>query len=120
MVLKPAKSTLDELIYTQVWRYELLFVFFCVRVTFKEDLSCSPAKSVYGQTFKIPDKFSTDSNKSDPSDTKHLIDKLQEHTKDLRLVEPRTLTQRVCHEPKDLATSSYHGRFPVLRRFRKL
>lgn len=55
-----------------------------IRTTVKEDLKCSPAELVYGQTLKIPGEFFFDTPLSDPVDPTNFVDRLRERMRSVR------------------------------------
>lgn len=64
---------------TMHWSDELPIVLLGIRSTVTEDLKCSPAELVYGQTLKIPGEFFVDVPLSDPVDSSNCVDRLRKH-----------------------------------------
>lgn len=129
------KASLMARCNTIHWSEELPFILLGIRVTFKEDLHCSPAELVYGQSLKIPGEFFVDNPKAEPINPNYLVDRLRDYMRKLKISEPRTTNQSNVHLPKDLNTCNqvfvrvdkvrtglkppYEGPFTVIRRLRK-
>lgn len=129
------KAALVARCNTVHWSDELSFVLLGIRSAFRDDLQCSPADLVYGQSLKLPGEFFVDSplsNKSDPAD---LVEKLRDYMRNTRPTDTRTSNKNNIFIPKDLDTCShvfvrvdkvkpplqpaYEGPYLVIRRFRK-
>lgn len=117
------------------WTDEIPVVLLGIRVTVKEGLGCSPAELVYGQTLKIPGEIFVDTPLSDPIDTSNFVDRLREHMRNLKPVEPIVARQVQEYVPKALSTCThvfvridrvkpslhhrYDGPFEIVKRLRK-
>jgi len=117
------------------WSDELPIILLGIRATVKEDLNCSPAELVYGQTLKIPGEFFVDTPLSDPLNPSDFVDKLRIQMRSLKPVAPPVRRDVQTHIPKDLSTCShvfirvdkvkpslhprYDGPFRVVKRLRK-
>ena len=120
---------------TDNWSEELPLVLLGVRTAFKEDMSCTPAELVYGQTLKIPGDFFVASNKNIQLDPSSYVEHLRNYMQDLIPKETRYNKQNNIYIPKDLETceyvfvrvdkirpsltAPYDGPFKVLKRLRK-
>ena len=64
------------------WFYRLPLILLGLRTVFKEDMNCSPAEMVYGQSLRIPVEFFESSkentNRSDfSSDLRHIMEQVR-------------------------------------------
>lgn len=117
------------------WSEELPLVLLGVRTAFKEDLNCSAAELVYGQTLRVPGDFFVASNQNQPLDLTSYVDKLRSYMQNLIPTDTRSHCQNNIYIPKDLLdcdyvfvrvdkvrptlTAPYDGPYKVLKRLRK-
>lgn len=128
------KSSLMARCNTTNWSEELGLVLLGIRVAIKEDLQCSPAEMVYGQTLQIPGEFLVKSPISEP-DTFSFVQRFREAMRNLQTTEPRKRDQKDIFVPKSLTNCThvfirvdkvkpplhppYEGPYLVIRKFRK-
>ena len=116
------------------WSLELPFILLGVRTALKDDLQCSSAEMVYGQTLRIPGEFFVPKSTLGCEDTSVFIQRLREKMRNIFPVDSRSAKQDIFI-PKDLETCDYvfvrvdrvktglqppyEGPFKVLKRMRK-
>lgn len=129
------KSSLIARCKTLTWTDELPFVLLGIRTAIRDDLNCSSADLVYGQSLKLPGEIFIDTPGSDISNHSDFILKLRQHMQSIRPTETRSSTQQNVYVPKSLDTCThvfvridkikpslhpaYDGPLEVVRRFRK-
>lgn len=128
------KSSLMARCNTRNWNSELPLVLLGIRTTIKEDLNCSPAELVYGQTLKIPGDMIIPSE-IDHSTTNFLIQNLRTTMQNTKCTKPDVRNSSQIYIPKNLdncthvfvrvdkvkppLTPPYDGPFEVIRKLRK-
>lgn len=129
------KGSLIAKCNTMHWSDELPIILLGIRATVKEDLNCSPAELVYGQTLKVPGEFFVDTPLSDPVDPSNFVDRLRKQMRSIKPVEPSVNREVQEYIPKALSTCThvfvridrvkpslhprYDGPFEVVKRLRK-
>lgn len=116
------------------WSSLLPLVLLALRTTPREDLKCSPAEMLYGQTLRVPGELFTASDdiNYNPSE---FVDKLRQHFETVRSPETRIHQSHTTYVPTRLDTcshvfvlvksvkpslaSTYTGPYLVIRKLRK-
>lgn len=117
------------------WSEELPLVLLGVRTAFKEDLNCSTAELVYGQTLRVPGDFFIPSSLNPQLDPTSYVEQLRKYMQNLIAKDTRSQTQNKIYIPKDLLnceyvfvrvdkvkptlTPPYDGPYRVMKRLRK-
>jgi cleavage and polyadenylation specificity factor subunit 1 len=116
------------------WCRELPLVLLGIRVALKEDIGCSAAEMVYGQTLRVPGELFVPSDERTPTASDFVV-QLRETFRSVNPTDSRVATQPKVFVPKDLATCShvfvrvdrartglqqpYEGPYRIVRRCRK-
>lgn len=116
------------------WSAELPIVLLGLRASFKEDLKCTPADLVYGQSLRLPGEFFESTSSNYTMDYNTFLEQLRTTMRNLIPVDTRKSTQPIF-VPKDIEncefvfirvdkirpalTPPYEGPFKVIRRTRK-
>lgn len=114
------------------WSRTLPLVLLGIRTTVREDLKCTPAEMVYGQTLRVPGELLVSSN-SPESDPLAFVERLKAHFEHVRSIPTRIRDEKI-YMPSTLQTCThvyvkvnrvktgmqgpYEGPFEVVRRFR--
>lgn len=129
------KASLKARSDTVHWSTELPIVLLGIRAAVKEDLKCSAADLVYGQSLRLPGEFFVKNPSTESMDTNDVIEKLRTTMQNLIPVDTRKSTQSDIFIPKTLEncefvfiridkvrsplTNPYEGPYKVIRRLRK-
>lgn len=128
------KSALMARGKSENWSENIPFVLLGIRTAIKEDISCTAAELVYGQTLRLPAEIVvTDSNLM--PNTADILNKLRDFSQTIRPVDTRKPISTSSYIPKALNTCDYvfirvdkikpaltapfEGPFKVIRRLRK-
>ena len=84
------------------WSSEIPIVLLGIRATVKEDLKCSPAEMVYGQTLKLPGEFFIENPLSPRPTSDTVIDQLRQTMRNLVPTSTRQAKQNNIFVPKSL------------------
>jgi cleavage and polyadenylation specificity factor subunit 1 len=117
------------------WFHELPFVLLGIRSAIKEDLKCSSAELVYGQSLRLPGDFFTSPLKDSNDDIPDFVTKLRDTMTKMLPTDTRQIKQDKIFIPKDLdkcdfvfvrvdrirtgLTYPYEGPYKVIKRLRK-
>ena len=131
------KASLKAREDTTNWSLELPFVLLGIRTAVKEDLKCSTAEMVYGQTLRLPGELLSPlpDIHADQVPKPEFINQLRTAMNNLVPTDTRQANQKDIFIPKDLEraefvfvrvdrvktgfTSPYEGPYKVIRRLRK-
>lgn len=118
----------------QRWTEELPIILLGIRTAVKEELGCSAAEMLYGQTLHVPGELFVDTPEIDIA-AESFVEQLRDHFRTLRPSEPRLVNSQTIFVPKPLETCEfvfvrvdkvrtglnppYEGPFKVVRRLRK-
>lgn len=128
------KASLEARGNTIHWSTELAIVLLGIRASYKEDLKCSPADLVYGQSLKLPGEIFNDDTLKETIDHNDFVNRLRANMRNLIPVDTRKSNHPIFI-PKTLDTCEfvflridklrpgltppYEGPYKVIRRFRK-
>lgn len=114
------------------WSRTLPLVLLGIRTTVRDDLKCTPAEMVYGETLRVPGELLVPSYSENP-DPLDFVQRLKEHFENVRSV-PTRIREEKIFIPTSLKTCThvfirvnrvktgmegpYEGPFEVVRRFR--
>ena len=129
------KASLKARANTVNWSFELPLILLGIRSALKEDLKCSTAEMVYGQTLRIPGELFVPSDTPVLTDTSDFVVKLRDTMQSLIPTDTRKSAQPDVFVPKDLQVCThvfvrvdkvkpslsppYEGPYKVVRRTRK-
>lgn len=129
------KCALEARGKTISWSNELPIVLLGIRTAIKEDLKCSAAELLYGQTLRLPGEILLPTPDNSISDPSFVLSKLKDTMKNLIPKETRTSKSVNFYIPKDMEqtdhvfvrvdkvrtglTPPYEGPYKVLKRLRK-
>lgn len=88
------------------WKEELPFVLLGIRSAIKEDLNCTPAEMVYGQTLRLPGEL-FDNSKNNDVDISDFVTRLRATMDNLLPTDTRKTPQNNLFIPKSLETCDF-------------
>lgn len=129
------KAALIARCNTPEWSQNLPMVMLGIRVAIRDDLGCSPADLVYGQSLKIPGEFFVSNDCTSPPSTSDVVSKLRQNMRNLVPTQTRKNDRPDSYVPGSLNTCEfvfirvdrvrpglsppYDGPHKVIRRLRK-
>lgn len=129
------KASLMARMNTTHWSDELPFVLLGIRVSFKEDIKCTPSDLVYGESIRIPSEMILKSDDQNIPQASEFLMRLRDTINKLRPTDTRKAVHFDSFIPNSLDTCEYvfvrvdkvkpglsppyEGPYRVIRRFRK-
>lgn len=129
------KASLIARANTTNWSEDVPLVLLGIRVAIKDDIKCSPADLVYGQSLRIPSELIVNHPNDSPPSYSNILNKLRERVNSFDPTDTRKTQQSNIYTPESLndcnyvfvrvdkvktgLTPPYEGPYEVIRRFRK-